>query len=49
MANWVSDLIINYVVWLGDKHFVGFLLVEPLSLQSFQTLENTILFIKAAI
>ena len=37
MANWVSDLIINHVVWLGDYHFVGFLLVEALSLQSYQT------------
>ena len=37
MANWVSDLIINHVVWLGDYHFVGCLLVEALSFQSFQT------------
>ena len=42
MANWVSDLSINHIVWLGDQNFVGFLLLEALSLHSFQTLENSI-------
>ena len=49
MANWVSHFSINHVVWLGYLHFVGVLLVEALSLQSFQTLENSVLFIKAEI
>ena len=40
MAIWVSHLSIDHVVWLGDYHFVGFLLVKAMNLQSFQTLEN---------
>ena len=29
---WVSQLSIDHVVWLGDYHFVGFLLGEAMSL-----------------
>ena len=42
MVNWVSHLSTDHVVRLGDKHFVGFLLVGAMNLQSFQTLENNI-------
>ena len=41
VANWVSHLS-DHVVQLGDYPFVGFLLVEAMNLQSFQTLENNI-------
>ena len=42
MANLVSHHSIDHVVWLGDYHFMGFLLMEAMNLQSFQTLENNI-------
>ena len=28
---WVSQLSTDHVVWLGDKHFVGFLLGEAMN------------------
>ena len=38
----VSHFSIDHVVLLGDYHFVGFLLLEAMNLQSSQTMENRI-------
>ena len=46
LANWVSHLTIDYVMRLGEEHFVGFLLAEAMNLQSFQTVENNNLLVK---